>query len=315
MSSILAVDFGGTNIRVARFDNGQPPAQAQIKTPTIAEEGPEAVLQRLKDSIAQLLPESTSDLRIGIGAPGPLDPYRGVVFSAPNLPGWTEIPLQQIIEDEFDTPVFLGNDANLAALGEWKFGAGRGARNLVYLTISTGIGGGVIVDSRLLLGAHGLAAELGHLTIDPHGPICGCGQVGHIEAIAAGPAIARRAIAALEDGARSTLREALEEDGNLQAAQVGEAALAGDDLAIRIVLDTGEILGAYLADLAHVFNPEIFVLGGGVSQIGPLLLDSIDKSMREHVMNPAYLDGLKISPAELGDDAGLVGALVLASQD
>ena len=315
MSSILAVDFGGTNIRVARFENGQPPAQAQIKTPTIAEEGPEAVLQRLKASIAQLLPPDKSNLRIGIGAPAPVDPYRGVVLSAPNLPGWTEIPLQQIVEDEFDARVFLGNDANLAALGEWKFGAGQGARNLVYLTISTGIGGGVIIDGRLLLGAHGLAAELGHLMVDMHGPRCGCGQRGHIEAIAAGPAIARRAIAALESGASSSLTATYTADGDLDAAKVGEAALAGDELAVGIILDTGEILGAHLANLAHTFNPDTFVLGGGVSQIGPLLLDSIEKSMHEHIMNPAYLDGLKISPAELGDDAGLVGALVLASQD
>jgi glucokinase len=315
MSSILAVDFGGTNIRVARFENEQPPSQASSKTPTKADEGPEAVLQRLKDSIARLLPSERSTVRIGIGAPGPLDPFEGVVLSAPNLPGWVDIPLQKIIEDEFGVPVSLGNDANIAALGEWKFGAGRGTDNLVYLTISTGIGGGVIADGRLLVGSRGLAAELGHMTVDPQGPLCGCGQRGHIEAIAAGPAVARRAIAELERGTASSLREIYEHGGEISAADVGSAAIAGDEMAADIVRETGRYLGAHLANLAHAFNPEIFVLGGGVSQIGPMLFDAIDQALREHVMDPAYLDGLAISPAHLGDDAGLVGAMVLASQD
>jgi glucokinase len=315
MSSILAVDFGGTNIRVARFEHEQPPSQANIKKPTEAEQGPEAVLSRLKDAISELLPEDRSDVRIGIGAPGPLDPYQGVVLNAPNLPGWKDIPLRKIIEDEFEVPVSVGNDANVAALGEWKFGAGQGTKHLIYMTISTGIGGGVITDGKLLLGARGLAAELGHMTVDPNGPLCGCGQRGHIEALASGPSIARRAVSALESETESSLHETIQRDGDLDAAEVGEAALAGDRLAKRIIVDTGHYLGAHLANLAHAFNPQVFVLGGGVSQIGPLLFDAIEQALHEHVMDPSYLDGLRVLPAKLGDDAGLVGAMVLASQD
>ncbi|MEJ2013230.1 MAG: ROK family protein [Anaerolineales bacterium] len=315
MSSVLAVDFGGTNIRVARFEHGQPPSQANLKHPTEADQGPEAVLQRLKDAIKELLPDDRAGLRIGIGAPGPLDPYQGIVLSAPNLPGWKDIPLRKIIEDEFDVPVNLGNDANVAALGEWKFGAGQGTKHLIYMTISTGIGGGVITDGQLLLGSRGLAAELGHMTVDPNGPLCGCGQRGHIEALAAGPAIARRAIAALEMESESSLHEVIQRDGDLDAAEVGKAALAGDELATRIILETGRYLGIHLANLAHAFNPQVFVLGGGVSQIGALLFDAVEQALHEHVMDPAYLDGLRVLPAKLGDDAGLVGAMVLASQD
>ncbi|MFN2149783.1 MAG: ROK family protein [Anaerolineales bacterium] len=314
MSVILAVDFGGTNIRVARFENGQPPSQAQIKTPTRADEGPEAVLQRLKQSIAELLPDDRADTKIGIGAPAPVDPYRGFVLRAPNLPGWKDIPLQKIVGDEFNVPVRVGNDANVAALGEWKFGAGRGSDNLIYLTISTGIGGGIITDGRLLLGSHGLGAELGHMTLDPNGPLCGCGQRGHIEAIAAGPAIAERAVTGLESGSSSSLNDIYSRSGRLEASDVGQAALSGDEFAIRIVQETGTLLGIHMANLTHAFNPETFVLGGGVSQIGSILLEAIESSLRQHVMDPAYLDGLRIVPAELGDNAGLVGAMVLATQ-
>lgn len=315
MAPILAVDFGGTNIRVARFESEQPPFQAHVKTPTKASEGPQAVLQRLKDSIASLLPEDRSAVRIGIGAPGPLDPHSGVILRAPNLPGWEDIPLRKMIEDAFNLPVSVGNDANVAALGEWKFGAGRGTHAMVYLTVSTGIGGGVIAGDQLLLGARGLAAELGHVTVDPQGPPCSCGKPGHIEALASGPAIARRTAARLDDGAESSLVSIYAAQGSLDAAAIGAAALEGDGLAVEIIHQTGDLLGAYLADLAHIFNPECFVIGGGVSQIGDLLFKSIEDALHAHVMDPAYLDGLQVLPARLGDDAGLIGAMALAASE
>ena len=315
MAPILAVDFGGTNIRVARFESEQPPFQAHIKTPTEASAGPQAVIQRLEDAIASLLPEDRSDMRIGIGAPGPLDPHSGTILNAPNLPGWKDIPLRRMIEDEFNLPVSVGNDANVAALGEWKFGAGRGTHDMVYLTVSTGIGGGVIAGDQLLLGLHGLAAELGHVTVDPQGPRCSCGKIGHIEAFASGPAIARRAVALLEEGAESSLASKYADQGSLDAGMVGAAALAGDSLAVGIIQKTGDILGAYLANLAHIFNPECFVIGGGVSQIGDLLFKSIESALHAHVMDPSYLDGLQVFPAKLGDDAGLIGAMALAASE
>jgi len=291
MPEIIAVDFGGTNIRAAYFPTPEPPPATQIKIPTKADEGPEAVLGRLVEAIESQYPDRYHDLRIGIASPGPLNPMEGIILMAPNLKGWRDVPLRDRVQDRFGVPVFIGNDANLAALGEWRFG----------------------VDGRLLLGWRGLAAELGHLTLDPQGPLCGCGQRGHAEALAAGPAIARRAIERLHSGEPSSLASELERHGTLTARQVGDAARHGDDLAIQTIAEAGAWIGLLLADLAHAFNPQIFVLGGGVSQIGALLFDPIEQSLERHVMDPAYIEGLRILPAELGDDAGLVGAMALAS--
>jgi len=315
MPQIIAVDFGGTNIRAAYFPAAEPPPKKQRKSPTHASEGPEAVIARLIEAIQGMIPKKHDALRIGVASPGPLDPVRGIIYKAVNLPGWVNIPLKEKLETYFGCSVEVGNDANLAALGEWRFGAGRDTNNLVYLTISTGIGGGVIVDGRLLLGNQGLGAEVGHITVIPDGPVCGCGQRGHLEAVAAGPAIARHAMELLEAGRSSILKEKLGTTEPLTSKDVGKAAHQGDSLAIEIVEYTGEIIGRAMADLAHLFNPEIFILGGGVSQIGPLLFESIEHTLRSHVMDSAYVKDHCVLPAALGDDAGLIGAMVLASQE
>lgn len=314
MLGIIAVDFGGTNIRAAYFPSPQPPPTSQNKTATLASEGPDSVITRLIQAIESQIPKDAVDLRIGIGAPGPLDPRSGVIISSPNLAGWTNIPLRDQLSEHFGVPVFLGNDANVAALGEWRFGAGQGTDNMIYLTISTGIGGGVIADGRLLLGARGLAGELGHLTIESNGPTCGCGIKGHIEAVAAGPAIARNATDQLEAGHFSSLKETLSAQGKITSVDIGKAAQAGDELAIAVIEEAGFRIGHHLADLAHAFNPEVFILGGGVSLLGDFLFEPIRHSLREHIMDPEYLDGVDVLPAALGDDVGLVGAMVLASQ-
>jgi glucokinase len=313
MSAILAVDLGGTHLRVARFETPEPPPIQQIKIPTLAEEGPRKVIDRMHDAILSLVPDAATDYRVGVGAPGPLDPRQGIVLNAPNLPGWVQVHLKEELETSLGADVSIGNDANLAALAEWKFGAGRGTQDMVYLTISTGIGGGVIVNGQLLLGANGLAAELGHITIDPRGPRCGCGQLGHIEALASGTALAVRALAGLRSGASSSLTEVQTTTGAITAEDVGSAAAAGDKFALDIVQETGRLLGHHLADLAHVFNPQAFVLGGGVSTVGPLLFEPLQASLEAHIMDRAYLQDLRIAPAELGDDGGLIGAMVLAS--
>jgi len=314
MLGIIAVDFGGTNIRAAYFPSPKPPPTSHYKIPTLASEGPDSVITRLIQAIESQIPKDVDNLSIGIGAPGPLDPHNGVVISSPNLAGWTDIPLRDQLSEHFGVPVFLGNDANVAALGEWRFGAGQGTDNMIYLTISTGIGGGVIADGRLLIGARGLAGELGHLTIKSNGPTCGCGIKGHIEAVAAGPAIARNATAQVESGRSSTLKETLSTQGEITSVDIGEAAQAGDELALSVIDEAGTLIGHHLADLAHAFNPEVFILGGGVSLLGDLLFLPIRRSLREHIMDPAYLDGVRVLPAALGDDAGLVGAMVLADQ-
>lgn len=315
MTHSIAVDFGGTNIRAAYFPEPEPAPAKQVKIPTEADSGPEHVIGRLISAIEQVMPERAEGIRIGIGSPGPLDPDEGIIYKAPNLQGWTDVPLKARLEEELNCPVLLGNDANVAALGEWKFGAGKGTAHLIYLTISTGIGGGVIVDNKLLLGVRGLAGELGHITLEPGGANCGCGLQGHAEALASGTAIARKANRGLETGRESMLREQFEKEGKVTSKAVGQAAQHGDSFAMELISDAGRLIGHLLADLAHTFNPEIFVLGGGVSQLGDLLFEPVRASFKEHVMDPAYHEQVRIVPALLGDDAGLVGAMVLATQE
>jgi glucokinase len=313
MAPIVAVDLGATNLRAARFDIPAPPYQEVYRTLTKAEEGPEAVIQRVVDAVNRVSPPSRAGLRVGVAAPGPLNPYTGMIVDAPNLPGWEGLPLLQRLKSKLGCPVGLGNDANLAALGEWRHGAGQGKDHLIYLTISTGIGGGIISGGKLIQGARGLAAELGHMTVLPGGPMCGCGQTGHLEAVASGSAIARRAKERLQAGETSErLRRALEA-GDLTAKAVGETAQAGDPLARSVITEAGEYIGAQLAQLAHAFNPEIFVLGGGVSRLGELLFEPILRALQANVMHPSYLESLEVVPAALADDSGLVGAMVLAS--
>jgi glucokinase len=264
--------------------------------------------ERLAQLIRSVIPATEDVISITVATPGPVDPYAGVIARTPNIPGWEDFPLQQRLEDDFRAPAHLGNDANLAALGEWRFGAGQGHSHLLYLTLSTGIGAGVIVDNRLLLGAHGLAAELGHVTVAPEGPLCGCGQRGHLEAVAAGPAIAAYVRELLAEGNTSVLADAPE----LTARAVGAAALAGDPLAQHVLARAGEMIGMAVADFLAIFNPTIVIFGGGVSFSGEPLLGPLRESLRAHVMDPAYLDDLVITTAALGDDAGLLGALALA---
>jgi glucokinase len=314
MSSLIAIDLGATNLRVAHFPRPQPPAAETIKLPTLAFEGPEAVIMRMIDAIEDLLPTRKSKLRIGIGSPGPLDPDNGTILATPNMPGWNDVPICARLAEHFSCPVVLDNDANLAALGEWQHGAAVGANNMLYLTISTGIGGGAIVDGKLLRGAKGLAGELGHMLVGSEGAVCGCGQSGHLEALASGPAIARMAQERLETGEGSILAEMMEDSEPLTAHDVGKAARRGDRLAREVVREAGMYIGRHLANLAHAFNPEVIVLGGGVSRIGELFFTPIEQAMEENVMHPSFIEGTRLLPAKLGDDAGLVGAMIIANQ-
>jgi glucokinase len=312
--NLVAVDLGGTSIRAARFAEIAPRSSLQVKIPTQPASGREGVIRRIIGAIEEVTPGARDGLRIGVGAPGPLDPHQGVILEAPNLPDWIDVPLQAILSDHFHCPVAIGNDANLAALGEWRFGAGQGCHDLLYLTLGTGIGGAVIAGDRLLLGFRGLATELGHMTVDPNGPMCGCGHPGHLEALASGPAIARRALELLEAGQPSVLSEQATSPGGLTAEAIGQAAIAGDLLSRRVVSEAGDAIGRHLANLVHAFNPEVIVLGGGVSRIGPLLFEPIERALHAHVIHQFYLEGLRLEAAALGDDAGLIGAMVLASE-
>ncbi len=315
----IGVDIGGTSLRAARFVGHHHIPEHKTKQPTQPTHGREDTLNRLEQVIREAAPADLSQVAgIGIGSPGPLDPYTGVVIEAPNIPGWENLPLQKAMQDRLGRPVFIGNDANLAALGEWKFGAGRGHRDVLYMTISTGIGGGVISNGKLILGARGLATEVGHVQVLPDGPLCGCGQRGHLEALASGPSIARIARERLgsDEAPPTKILELVNGDiSKITAVILGQAAQAGDEFACRLFAEAGGHIGTALANLLHLFNPSIVIIGGGVSMLGDLLFEPIRAAVRRYAMNELYWRDCPIVPAALGDDAGLVGAGALAMEE
>ena len=305
MTLTIAVDIGGTHIRVAAYEANSIVPVAHQRTKTLA--NTPGVYERLVEAIKSVWTDQNIS-SIGIASPGPLDPYTGTILDTPNIPEWKNFPLGAKLSEEFGVPVHLDNDANMAGLAEWKYGAGKGHHDLVYLTISTGIGGGVVSNDRLLQGFRGKGGELGHILIDPSGPLCGCGKRGHIESFSSGPSIVKYVNKQLEAGQKSSLQT----DPNMNAAQVAEAARTGDALAISAFNRAGHYLGMAVANFLAVFDPSILVFGGGVSQVGDLLFKPFEESLRQHVFHPHYLDDLVITKAALGDDAGLLGALALA---
>lgn len=302
--AIIGIDLGGTRLRAARFDR-ELNLLARDEVLTHAEQGPHETIDRMKLMISEMLPtDGTRVSGIGISAPGPSNPYTGVVVAPPNLPGWIDIPLVKILEDAFGVPVYLGNDANVAALAEVARGSALHARDAIFITVSTGIGGGVVTDGRLLLGREGLGAEVGHMIMIVEG-----GRVSTLEKEAAGPALARQARARLEGGEASIMRDMVNGDLSLiDGKVVGTAAVQGDQVALSIVQRAGRLLGLGMVTLLHVFNPEYLVFGGGVSNIGELLFAPMRETMRENVISQAYIEGLKVERALLGDNVSLVGA-------
>ncbi len=306
---IIAVDLGGTQLRAARYDRDLNLLQRESGL-TRADQGPQATIERMKKYISRVLPRERSDvLGIGISSPGPLNPVTGIIIAPPNLPGWHNVPLAEIISREFDLPVYIGNDANVAALAEASKGAAQGCRHVVYITVSTGIGSGVISDGKLVTGRAGLAAELGHIPIIMDGD-----RVSSVELEAAGPAIAKRMRAALAAGARSSLGELAPEDiDKIDARAVGMAAQEGDRLAVACLSHAGRIIGLGIVTALLLFNPQIIVIGGGVSKVGELLFAPLRAAVAQHILDRAFTDDLRIERAALGDDVALVGAAALAA--
>ncbi|MBB3609628.1 ROK family protein [Rhizobium sp. BK602] len=309
----LAFDLGGTELRAALVDeDGNLLSFSAV--PTQAAGGPDAVIRQI-ELLAAAVAAETPDLvpvGIGIGAPGPLDPEAGVVIAAPTLTGWHEVPLADILSNRFQLPVRLENDANAAAVGEWRYGAGRGARSIVFVTVSTGIGGGVIADGRILHGRRGLAAEIGHMTITNEGERCFCGAIGCFEAVASGTALGRRATAHTQPFDGSMLR-ALSAEADVTGRNVVDAARRGDAQALELLEAEARWLGIGFTNLLHLYSPDLLVMGGGISHGFDLLHDLITATIRDRAM-PAYRD-VPIVPALLGRHAGLIGAasLVLES--
>jgi glucokinase len=237
----------------------------------------------------------------------------GVVFDPPNLAGWRDVPLGELLRDELGIPVYVGNDANLAAVGERAFGAGRGIDNLVYMTVSTGIGGGVIIAGRLFVGITGTAGEIGHMTVDLAGPRCKCGNIGCLEAIAAGPAIARAGQEAVRHHPASALLALAGGDASrVTTVLVVKAAQEGDSTARRVFDQAMRAIGVGCVNLVNLFNPRRIIIGGGVSQAGNLLFEPVRRIVAERALASAR-DACAIVPAGLGDDCGLYGAVALVA--
>ena len=314
---VLAVDLGGTKIIAAIISNkGQ--VMAKEYHPTLANEGPQSVINRILSAIDYLLSQSNMDSSqldsISIAAAGAINFETGLVTASPNLPGWYDIPLRDIVNQRYRVNTFLINDASAAALGEHHFGAGKGVNNLVLLTLGTGIGGGIIINGKLYSGRCGSAGEIGHMTVDVNGPRCNCGNIGCWEMLASGTAMAKEAIRRIEQGEKSSLTKLVEDKiENITAEKVSLAAQDGDPLALEVILKAATYLGVGMVNLVNIFNPEMIIVGGGVAQMGDLLLEPARQVVKERAF-PLSAQAVCIVPAQLGDDAGVLGAAVFAGQ-
>lgn len=312
MAYALAIDLGGTKVAAAVVHNDGTIA-ARATRPTDAQKGGDWVLNRIKEAALEAL--DTSKLRpdeflgVGMGTPGVVDTEKGIMLSeAVNIPDWKGRRLKAELERILGIPAFVENDANAGGLGELMFGAGKGFRHMIYVALGTGVGGAVIVNGKLVRGANFVAGEIGHISVDPNGPRCGCGSYGCIEAFASGPAIAMRAREYIQRGAKTKL-QGLPLD-EINAKEVAEAAKQGDPLACFVLAEAGKYLGILLAGITNLLNPECIVIGGGVSQAGDLLLEPVRWEVRRRALTVAA-ETLKIVPATLGADAGVLGAAAL----
>jgi glucokinase len=306
---IVGVDVGGTNIVVGTVAQDGSELVGVVSEPTRSEEGADAVVERIitlaRASMAQAHGKEIAG--VGIGSPGPLDTKTGVVLLTPNL-GWVNMPLRDRVAAGLGLPATLDNDANCAIFGEWWRGAARGTEFVVGLTVGTGIGGGIVLHGDVYHGASDIAGEIGHMTIDSTGRRCKCGNYGCLEAYASGPAIAARAVEGIEAGAESALPTYVAGDLNLITAQVVyEAAHDGDSYALEVVRDTAKFLGAGVANIINIFNPQVVVICGGVTLAGDKLFVPLRSEVKRRAFKPA-VEVCRILPGELPGTAGVWGA-------
>ena len=309
----IGTDIGGTNVKIALIDKNGSLVYSNT-VPTRAEMGYEYTLNNIKQAISDLMKETTTSKSsiegIGFGFPGQIDCTNGVVRTLPNIPGWEDVPVAKIMEKEFLIPTKVDNDVRCAALGELHFGAGKGAQNMICITIGTGIGSGLIINGKLVRGASNAAGEIGHIKLQIHdGPICGCGDEGCLEAFASGPSIVAMAQAYISSGKSTKFRE-MAKAGEITPYIVAEAAKAGDCVALKIYEKIGEYIGIGLASVVNLLNPEKIVIGGGVADAGEILLKPIENALKKRSM-PIQGSTCKIVPAKLGNLAGVIGASLL----
>ena len=313
-SHVVGIDIGGTKLAAVVADKDGNILQ-KVRKPTESEKGPRHAVQLLLEMVAEVL--DLAGLRrenisgIGVSCGGPLDTKTGIIYSPPNLPGWDALPLKEMIESELHIPTVIENDANASALAEARFGGGRGYDYVLYMTMSTGIGGGIVANGEIYHGANDSAGEVGHQILLPDGPLCGCGQHGCLEALCSGPSIARRAQQAIADQPHTKILTLADgEMDSVRSEHVLQAAGDGDALAIALVEETAYYMGWGIANLVNILNPQIVLLGTIAVAAGDLLLDPIRRTVTEMAMQRP-LETVKIMPAELGDSIGDLAAISL----
>jgi glucokinase len=319
MKRFIGCDLGGTNLRAAIVDVETGTVLHHMSVPTLAREGHDSVMKRMADLVLQVIQFSglkKDDIGgIGIGVPGVLDLEKGETLLLPNLPGtWPHVPLRDTISNLTGLPATLLNDARSITFGEWRFGAGRGVETVAVLAIGTGIGGGLVINGQLHLGIGGTAGELGHTVIDYNGPRCGCGNYGCLEVYASGPAIAAMGMKAVTQGLTTKIGEMCEYDLNrITPKLIAKAAESGDEIACDIYERAGFYLGVAASSICAAISPRRIIIAGGVSHAGKLLLGPLERTMRErvHVMP---VEQVEIAPAQLGKNAGVIGAACWADQ-
>jgi glucokinase len=313
---ILAIDLGGTQIRAAYVSPDLALACRRAGR-TNDREGLEAVIERIC-SIAGRVRDDARDggladpVGVGISSPGPLDPWRGVVTAPPNLAGWVDVPLTERVGDYLGLPTYLERDTNVAMIAEWRHGAARGFDDAVYVTVSTGVGGGIVVDGRPLIGKDGTAGEIGHMTVELDGPLCGDGMPGHVEAIASGTAIAREGRALLEARVAPYLATLAGPSGEIDAALVGEAADAGDEACQSVLDHAWTAIGAMCAGLVNVLNPEVIVLGGSIALNRPELRGRVQDEIKRRAF-PTPARRVRVEMAQHAADVSLIGLLPIVN--
>jgi len=312
---VIGIDLGGTKIATALVDPSGKILSHDYRE-TLAREERDAVVARMLDSARAVIDEggveASQVAAVGIGAPGPIDMAAGVVVAPPNLHGWDRVPLKQLIESGMGITTYLENDANAAALGEHRFGAGRGVDHMIYVVVGTGVGGGLILDGRLYHGASGMAGEIGHIVVKPDGPVCACGRRGCLEALTSGPSIARQARERIAQGAQTLITELAEGDeSRVTAKLVAQAADQGDETAESVLAEAMHYLGLGMASVVHMLNPQLIVFGGGVANLGERMFGPVRQVIAEFAFAEAA-EVVRVAPAELGSNAGVLGAAAAA---
>ena len=313
--TFVGIDVGGTNIKIGLFD-AELKLVSKTSVTTDADMGPEVVIDKMAQTVKEILAEAGLSLEdivaIGIGTPGPARYSEGIIIRSTNMPKFKNVPICKMLNDRLGAPVVFDNDANVACWGEFAVGAGKDVEDMVFFTLGTGIGGGVVSNGELVHGCDENAAELGHMIIYPNGRSCNCGQKGCVEAYASADSTARRATEALEGGAESSLAKVLDETGRITSKDVYEHLAAGDELAKEIADGTAEALAITCINMLHTTEPQRIVFAGGMIAAGDVLLNRIRHFFNQHIWTIKKEDKVEICFATLGEDAGIIGAGALA---